>query len=51
MLFSVDQVIVGHMHAQTELFCTGMAMSDMHTLTSPLPYSQRQRHFLLRVRG
>lgn len=45
------QVIVGHTPAQTGSFCIGMAMNDMHILTSHPLFGQHQRHILWLVKG
>lgn len=37
-----EQVIVGHMLLQTESYCTGREMIDMHILKNRLPSHQHQ---------
>lgn len=39
-IIHVEQVIVGHMHAQIESFCTGMGMNGMHLLTNLHQFDQ-----------
>lgn len=50
-IYNAKQVIAGHIHAQTGSSYFGMAMKDMHILTSPLLLNQHQHHILWHLGG
>lgn len=49
--YNGEQVIAGHILAQTGSSYIGMAMKDMHTLTSLLLLNQLQHHILSLLEG